>query len=209
MRDRLKNVLGNKKDRIISLYVYGSYLEEREPNDIDLFVIIENGFSKKMGVIKECKKVTDLKGYPIDWNIKTEDEFRSRVHVNRPVTYFIGIKKRSKLLFGEHKIKEVKESEIKSSMIIRRAYEIAQRARHCYVNSENVNFWRTKLRKRALSLVSELLFLEGEVALNYSEALNAYISHEPVNRDHLKVLRKDDVTLERLWVSLERILNTR
>lgn len=198
------SLISENKDKVESAYVYGSYIrEDSSPDDIDLFVIARK--DTLTGLCDSLANKNIYKGLDIDWNVSTLEEFRERVHVNRPPSYFVGLKKEANLVYGTDYLQEVRDEEVTKKEIHRRIKSLCQRARHSYINSRNKKFWNKKLEKWSLAVVSELLFLEGQLELDYEVSVKKYIGRKPENRKFLKPLLERSTTIREKWLILEKL----
>ncbi len=193
-----------KKEYILSAYIYGSYVRTENFNDIDLLIIIKDGLENKKQLIKDVNEIKQAIKTPLDFNYITEKEFMDEIHVDRPKTYFIGIKKDNIHLLGKDYLSEVDEK-ISKELLKRRVASLAQRARHSFLNNKETNFWEMKLQKWTKTLILECLYYEGVFELDYSLGIKKFISHAKQKRSYLKELLDKKMSLKSIWLLLERL----
>lgn len=169
-----------KKHSPESVYIYGSALREDfnpKKSDIDLLVFLSDD-KEATRIIKNIKK--EFKGFKIkvDLNVCFAKEFKYRVHVDKPITYYLGIKEHNVLLYGKDILKEFKE-EAKPAEIYKRAVNLCQRLRHAYLNNKDIAFWCKKSKKWLQTLVLETEYLEGGFYLNYKDGIKVFHMKHP------------------------------
>lgn len=176
-KDKIYEIIKNnfiKHKEIISVYVYGSILTDRYipgKSDVDI-LIITNDLNRPDIFLKKIREnVNSLKSIKTDINIVFLSEFKKRMHIYRPPTYFWGIKNEGELIFGKDLLSQVHESEITPKLIYKRAIDLAQGARGVYINSKDSDFWRKKYVKWLRVLALEVLYLHGIFDLYFESGL--------------------------------------
>ena len=196
---QITNLLKEDKT-IISSYVYGSILTNNfnpAKSDVDILIIAKDRarpfvFLKKIKTITSC-----FKKVKIDTNVVFLSEFKMRKHVYRPPSYFIGIKHRSKLLFGKDLIKSVKDNELTYHSLYNRLIDLAQSSRAIYVNDKDPKFWSRKYINWLRMVVLEILFLGGELDLIFSSGLRK-IKKKYKNLTYLDNLKSDNLSMSEI-----------
>ncbi|MFH1192220.1 MAG: nucleotidyltransferase domain-containing protein [bacterium] len=153
---------------IQSAYLYGSVLTDNfhKKSDIDVLFIVEDikdrqKFLKKIKAIRAKEKKLKL-----DINIVFKNEFLNLWHIFRPPTFFIWIKQRNALLWGEDCLRDIKEKKITVNSIYKRAVDLAQGCRAVYLNDKDVAFWEIKYSRWLRELQYGILYLHGELELD-------------------------------------------
>jgi predicted nucleotidyltransferase len=193
-----------KKEYVLSVYIYGSYVRTENFNDIDLLIIIKDGLENKKRLLEDVKEIKQAFSISLDFNYITEKEFINEIHVDRPKTYFIGIRKENIHLLGKDYLSEVDEK-ISKELLKRRVASLAQRARHSFLNNKDTDFWEMKLQKWTKTLILECLYYEGVFELDYSLGIKKFISHAKQERSYLKELLDKKISLKSMWLLLERL----
>jgi len=182
---------------IKSAYIYGSILGDKflpGKSDIDLLLFVDDT-DKPTDFLDRIRKVSfSLKDINVDTNVVFLSEFKKRWHIYRPVTYFIGIKLKSKLLFGIDLLEGVDEKEITGEMIYKRAVDLAQSSRGIYLNSKNPEFWEKKYMKWLQVLALEVLYLHGQFDLSFKSGLEKLTKIDP-KLSVLKALLNDSADM--------------
>lgn len=191
----------HKHKEIISAYLYGSILTGRfnvEKSDIDILLIVNDNNSPSH-FIDEIKEDINNNHYKIrlDINIVFLSEFINRWHIYRPPSYFLGIKYKSELIWGEDLLKDVNDNEVTPESVYKRIVDLAQSSRGIYVNSKEQDFW-TKKYIGWLKIASlEVLFLSGEFDLNFSSGFEK-LKNKYKNIDFLEHLNNADISIREL-----------
>jgi predicted nucleotidyltransferase len=125
-----KNIRVNFKNFkcIQSAYLYGSILTDsfHEKSDIDVLFIVED-IEDRQNFFKKIKTIrTKEKKFKLDINIVFKSEFLNLWHIFRPPTFFVWIKQRNALLWGEDCLRNIKEERITVNSIYKRAVDLAQ-----------------------------------------------------------------------------------
>jgi len=172
----LKAIVREFKDikTIISLYVYGSVLTKDfnpKRSDIDLLFIVKDIQDPELFINETKGKLKQFHDFKLDANIVFLSEFKKRWHIYRPPSYFIGIKYRSKLIYGKDLIKQVKDSEMTIDLVYKRIVDLAQSSRGIYLNSKEAKFWKKKYIRWLKIAVLEVLFLADDLDLNFQSGL--------------------------------------
>ena len=199
---KLKGFLN--KDYILSAYIYGSYIRKENFNDIDLLIFIKDGLENKKRLIEDVKEIKQAFSIPLDFNYITEKEFINGIHVDRPKSYFIGIKKESLHLLGKNYLSQVDEN-ISKELLKKRVASLAQRARHSFLNAKETDFWEIKLQKWTKTLILECLYYEGVFELDYRIGIKKFISHSKQERLYLEELLCKKIPLKSIWLLLEKL----
>lgn len=164
----IKGAFGGFKE-IRAAYLYGSMLTDRfsEQSDIDVLFIVDD-VDDRPSLLRTVKAaISGVRGLKLDVNVVFLNEFARRWHVYRPPTYFLGIKFRSKLLWGDDLLKGVKEGEITADDIYKRLVDLAQSSRAIYLNGKDPAFWETKYVKWLRISALEALYLLGAFELDF------------------------------------------
>ncbi|MEK7473513.1 MAG: nucleotidyltransferase domain-containing protein [Patescibacteria group bacterium] len=153
---------------IRSAYIYGSVLTNKfhEESDIDVIFIVED-VTNRSEFLRRIKAVrSKIHGFKPDINIVFTSEFRHLWHIFRPPTFFVWIKQRHVLLWGEDSLKKIKEKEITAQKIYKRAVDLAQGCRAVYLNDKDVAFWELRYSRWLRELQYGILYLHGEIELD-------------------------------------------
>jgi len=165
---------------IISLYLYGSVLTLHfvpKKSDIDI-LIISKDVTNPFKFIEKIKKISQGVNLKLDVNVVFYSEFKERWHIYRPPSYFLGIKYRSVLLFGEDLLCRINDKEVSYRKVYKRVVDLAQSSRSIYLNDKNCSFWEEKYFSWLRIAILEVLFLMGEFELSFDKGIK-------------KILRKD------------------
>lgn len=158
----------NKFKPIQTAYIYGSVLTDafHKGSDIDVLFIVKDVADRKK-FLRSIKIVRDkVKEFKLDINIVFLSEFRHLWHIFRPPTFFIWVKQRNILLWGEDCLRGIKENKITAKAIYKRAVDLAQGCRAVYINSKDVTFWETKYSRWLRELQYGILYLHGDIELD-------------------------------------------
>lgn len=195
-------------------YVYGSILNkdfDKNKSDIDFLIIAKEKGKDNLTLLNEIRKLKKKYENEIrtDLNICFYSEFKLRIHVNRPPTYFFGISKRNKLLFGQDLLKEVTEKELNPKMIYERIANLAQSARALYLNKEEKDpgFWIKYQRKWLVVAFLEALYFEGILELNKEKGLKKFIEITKAPKSFTKLLDLEKSDIKLLFESSEWLRN--
>lgn len=154
--------------QIRSAYIYGSVLTDafHKGSDVDvLFIVVD--MPDKDVFLKSMKKArAAVRGFKLDINIVFHSEFINLWHIFRPPTFFVWIKQRHVLLWGEDLLQEINEDTITVQSIYKRAVDLAQGCRAVYLNNKDVLFWETKYSRWLRELQYGMLYLHGDLELN-------------------------------------------
>ncbi|MDD5527515.1 MAG: nucleotidyltransferase domain-containing protein [Patescibacteria group bacterium] len=170
IEDVKKNLCVNfKKFKCIkSAYLYGSILTNNfhKKSDIDVLFIVKDikdrqAFFKKIKIIR-----TKERKFKLDINIVFKSEFLNLWHIFRPPTFFVWIKQRNALLWGEDCLRNIKEEKITVNSIYKRAVDLAQGCRAVYLNDKDVEFWEIKYSRWLRELQYGILYLHGDLELD-------------------------------------------
>ena len=170
--NKVSEILKGKFEKfspILSAYLYGSILTDHfsKTSDIDVLFIVGN-ISNPNKLLKEIKTIRGMvKDFKLDINVVFMDEFIRRWHIYRPPTYFYWIKSRNKLLWGEDRIKNVKESEITAESLFRRAVDLAQSSRSVYLNNKDASFWEAKYKRWISTLICEINYFDDKLEFDF------------------------------------------
>ncbi len=193
------------RDYVKAIYVYGSILRKSDFNDVDVLVFVGDNDDVKRFIENEMIYLKKEMNVKLDFNIITIKEFDERIHVDRPVSYFVGIKKQSVLVYGFDYLSKIEDT-LNIDDVKRRVMSLCQRARHVYVNNIDVNFWEKKLLKWTKILILELLYCEGIFELDYEKGIQKYISSNPEKREYLRLLiGNNDANINVIWSVLEHL----
>ena len=198
----LRSVVREFKDikTIISLYVYGSVLTKdfnQKRSDIDLLFIVKDIQNPKSFIDEIKSKLKQFHDFKLDANIVFLSEFKERWHIYRPPSYFIGIKHRSKLIYGKDLIKQVKDNEMTVDLVYKRIVDLAQSSRGIYLNNKEVRFWKKKYIKWLKIAVLEFLFLIDDLDLNFQSGLKKIKLIYP-ELFFLDILNKDKISMKEI-----------
>jgi len=199
----------SKYEEIECAYIYGSFLTERynsAKSDIDILLIVKDSDKPESFIRKIKNEIKDLNHINPDVNVVFYSEFKRRWHVYRPPTYFLGVKLESILVFGKDLLSEVMDTEIKSEAIFRRAVDLAQSSRGIYLNSKNIDFWKTKYIKWLRVLVLEILYLEGTFDLSFKSGLKKLIKIDG-SLEYLNALLYDEMSMGEISSISEKLRN--
>jgi len=153
---------------IKSAYLYGSVLTDKFNNesDIDILFLVEDIKDRKT-FLKNIKTIrAKEKKLKLDINVVFKSEFLNLWHIFRPPTFFVWIKQRNKLLWGEDCLRNIKEEKITVNSIYKRAVDLAQGCRAVYLNDKDVAFWEIKYSRWLRELQYGILYLCGELELD-------------------------------------------
>ncbi|MFA6422753.1 MAG: nucleotidyltransferase domain-containing protein [Candidatus Buchananbacteria bacterium] len=165
-----KNLRANfKKFKCVqSAYLYGSVLTDNfnEKSDIDVLFIVKD-IKNRQNLLKKIKTIrAKEKNLKLDINIVFKSEFLNLWHIFRPPTFFVWIKQRNALLWGEDCIRNIKEEKITVNSIYKRAVDLAQGCRAVYINDKDVEFWEIKYSRWLRELQYGILYLHGNLELD-------------------------------------------
>ena len=194
---------------IEAVYVYGSVLSEKfvpGKSDID-FLILADEKSNPLELIESIKKLKESYDgkLRLDLNIVFLSEFRRRVHVNRPPTYYIGILRRSQLVFGKDLLQQVDEKEITPQLMYERVANLAQATRALYISGsdKNASFWSDYHRRWLSIAFLEVLYLQGIFELDKDKGLRQFVEKNHAPAGLLDILDSKKATTEVLFRSAE------
>lgn len=157
-----------KFESIRSAYIYGSVLTNKfhERSDIDIIFIVED-IADRSEFLRKIKAVrSKIRGFKLDINIVFASEFRRLWHIFRPPTFFVWIKQRNVLLWGEDSLQKIEEKEITVQKMYKRAVDLAQGCRAVYLNDKDVAFWEIRYSRWLRELQYGILYLHGEIELD-------------------------------------------
>lgn len=158
-----------KKFRAIqSAYIFGSILTNNfhKKSDIDVLFIVKD-VADRCKFLRKVKATRDaIKGFKLDVNIVFRSEFCNLWHIFRPPTFFIWIKRRNILLWGEDSLRNLREDKITVKAIYKRAVDLAQGCRAVYLNDKDVAFWEIRYIRWLRELQYGMLYLHGEIELD-------------------------------------------
>lgn len=157
-----------KFESIQSVYLYGSILTNKfhEKSDIDILFIVED-IKDRSEFLRKIKAVrAKIDNVKLDINIVFASEFRHLWHIFRPPTFFVWIKQRHTLLWGEDLLQNIKEKEITAQKMYKRSVDLAQGCRAVYLNDKDVAFWEIRYSRWLRELQYGLLYLHGEIELD-------------------------------------------
>lgn len=199
----------SKYEEIESAYLYGSFLTDRynpSKSDIDLLLIVKESDKPELFIKKIKNEIQDLNHIKLDVNVVFYSEFKRRWHIYRPPTYFLGVKLESILVFGKDLLSEVMNTEIKSEAIYKRAVDLAQSSRGIYLNSKDIDFWRTKYVRWLRVLALEILYLEGTFDLSFKSGLKKLINIDG-SLEYLNALLDDKISMGEISSISEKLRN--
>lgn len=153
---------------IRSAYIYGSVLTNKfhEKSDIDVIFIVDD-VADRSEFLRKIKDVrSKIFGFKLDINIVFASEFRRLWHIFRPPTFFVWIKQRNVLLWGEDSLQKIEEKEITAQKMYKRAVDLAQGCRAVYMNDKDVAFWELRYSRWLRELQYGILYLHGEIELD-------------------------------------------
>lgn len=153
---------------IQSAYIYGSILTKKfhKKSDIDVMFVVED-VTDRGEFLRRVKAVrAEIKGFKLDINIVFRSEFRHLWHIFRPPTFFIWIKQRNRLLWGEDSLYDLNEKAITVKSIYKRAVDLAQGCRAVYLNDKDARFWEIRYSRWLRELQYGILYLHGEIELD-------------------------------------------
>ncbi len=187
IKQKIKNTYG-KFSEIKSAYIYGSVLSNKfdiNKSDIDILFICKD-IRYPNSFLEKIKKKTTISYLKLDVNVVFYNEFINRWHIYRPPTYFVGIKLKNVLLWGDNLIEKINLNEIKPIHIYKRVVDLSQGIRGVYINNKNTNFWKKKYADWLKISVLELLFLYGKFDLDFESGSEYLID---IN-SNLKIIEK-------------------
>lgn len=188
-----------KFKEIRSAYLYGSVLTDafHKESDIDLLFIVDDVFDRFL-FLKKIKSVrSQVKSYKLDVNVVFYSEYIRLWHIFRPPTFFVWIKQRNKLLWGDDCIRNIKEDEITMQSIYKRSVDLAQGCRAVYLNNKDVVFWEIRYSRWLRELQYGILYLHGELELD-SKLCNKKLCEVFPEVKVAKLLSKKQLPIEQL-----------
>jgi len=205
----LKSVVKEFKEikEIISLYVYGSVLTKNfnpKRSDIDLLFIVKDIQNPESFINETKSKLKQFHDFKLDANIVFLSEFKKRWHIYRPPSYFIGIKHRSRLIYGKDLIKQVKDSEMTVDLVYKRIVDLAQSSRGIYLNSKEARFWKKKYVRWLKIAVLEILFLVDGLDLDFQSGLRKIKLIHP-ELFFLDILNKNKISMKEVNKIAEKL----
>lgn len=200
-QDRIANFLKKefkKYKEITSAYLYGSVLTKNfsSQSDIDVLFILEDTITPNeiLEAIKNSRSCCDQ--LRLDINVVFYDEFLRRWHIYRPPSYFIGIKKQHKLLWGKDLFREVSD-ELEPLDVYKRIIDLAQGSRAIYLNDKSVDFWSKKYIKWLRVSVLEVLYLYGSFDLNFTSGSAKLLKKKP-ELEVINSLKADTLSIQEI-----------
>lgn len=188
-----------ERKEIAAAYLYGSILSKkfiRNKSDVDVLLIVSDVEypSRLIDDIKQRVKVIG-RNIKLDVNIVFMTEFINRWHIYRPPTYFIGIKHRHKLLWGQDLLADIDDREVTPDLVYKRLVDLAQSSRGIYVNNKEPKFWVKKYASWLKIAALEVLFLTGEFDLSFVSGFKK-LKNKYHNLEFLNILNKTRLTIK-------------
>jgi predicted nucleotidyltransferase len=201
-KDLEKVIIRLKRHKeIVSAYLYGSILSDRfnpKKSDVDILLIVGDTNSPNIFIDKIREFVSaNSQNIKLDINLVFMSEFLNRWHIYRPPSYFIGIKHRNKLLWGEDLLTDIKDEEVTSEVIYKRIVDLAQSSRGIYLNGKEPEFWISKYTSWLKVATLEVLFLTGEFDLFFTSGVEK-LKNKYSNIDFLDHLTDGKLTIKEL-----------